>query len=199
MQEERVEGIVLQAREYRERERLLILFSPLGLLHLVVKGVTRGHLMWTEPFSHGEYLILKGRSDLFTCKEGKLLNPHIALRDNWQSLQVAGALAEAVLTTQLPGKESAGLFFLYHSYHAKVPFGKDCPAFLASFYLKLIRLEGVFGKECLVGWSLEEQKLAEKLMETTRFSELFKIEVPISFLKKAQEKALGHCGPSGKF
>lgn len=187
MQEERIEGIVLQAKEYKERERLVILFTPLGVLHLIVKGVRRGNLMWVEPFAHGEYHVRRGRSDLFTCKEGTLWDAHHEFRNDWTSLRTAGALAQAILQSQLPGKESPSLFSLYRAYHKQVMKAQG-PAFLSSFYLKLLSLEGLLAAAPLIeqGWKEEEIQLADRLVRMTQFSHLGHTEVTEEFLEKVE-------------
>ena len=41
MQEEKIEGIVLRSQDYQERHRIITLFSPQGLISLIVKSTLR--------------------------------------------------------------------------------------------------------------------------------------------------------------
>jgi DNA repair protein RecO (recombination protein O) len=146
MQEEKIEGIVLRSQDYQERHRIITLFSPQGLISLIVKSISRKNarlLALTTPFSHGEYICRQGRSELLSFHDGTLLNDHLALRESLKALQAAGALAHAILTSQMPGKPAPALFALYRSYHKQVPSFDDPAPLLASFYLKLLKHEGL--------------------------------------------------------
>jgi DNA repair protein RecO (recombination protein O) len=146
MQEEKIEGIVVRAQDYKERHRIITLFSPQGMLSLIVKGISRKNarlLTLTTVFSYGEYIYRTGRSELFLFLDGTVLSTHLALRQNLQFLQTAGALANAILASQMAGKPAPALFTLYKSYHAQVPSFKNPAPLLASFYLKLLKHEGL--------------------------------------------------------
>jgi DNA repair protein RecO (recombination protein O) len=146
MHEEKIEGIVLRSQDYKERHRIITLFSPHGLISLIVKGISRKNarlLALTTPFSHGEYVCRQGRSELWNFLDGSLLNDHLTLRQSLKSLQAAGALANAILVSQMAGKPAPALFALYKSYHRQVPQFDDPEPLLASFYLKLLKHEGL--------------------------------------------------------
>jgi DNA repair protein RecO (recombination protein O) len=146
MHEAKTEGIVLRSQDYKERHRIITLFSPQGLISLIVRGISRKNaslLALTTPFSHGEYLYRQGRSELLQFHDGTLLDDHFILRQNLKSLQAAGALASAILTSQMTGKPAPALFLLYKSYHNQVPHFDDPTPLLASFYLKLLKYEGL--------------------------------------------------------
>ncbi|MBS0605277.1 MAG: DNA repair protein RecO [Verrucomicrobia bacterium] len=146
MQEEKTEGIVLKAMDYKERHRIITLFTPQGLTSLIVRGISRKNtrlLSLTSPFCHGEYLYRRGRSELLGFRDGSVLDDNLALRKNLKSLQVAGALANAILTSQMPDKPAPALFVLYKSYHKQIPHFADPEVLLASFYLKLLKHEGL--------------------------------------------------------
>ena len=89
MHEEKTEGIVLRSQDYKERHRIITLFTPLGLISLIVKGISRknSHLLTlTTPFSHGEYIYRQGRSDLFRFHDGAVLDDHFDLRQSLRFL-----------------------------------------------------------------------------------------------------------------
>ncbi len=146
MHEEKTEGIVLRSQDYKERHRIITLFTPQGLVSLIVRGISRKNtrlLSLTTPFCQGEYLYRRGTSDLFSFRDGTVLNDHFGLRQSLKSLQIAGSLANAILSSQMPGKPSPALFVLYKSYHSQVPHFHDPAVLLASFYLKLLKHEGL--------------------------------------------------------
>jgi DNA repair protein RecO (recombination protein O) len=146
MHEEKTEGIVLRSQDYQERHRIITLFSPQGLISLIVKGISHKNarlLTLTTPFSYGEYIYRQGRSDLFHFYDGTVLDDHFDLRQNLRSLQTAGALANAILSSQMTGKPAPALFVLYKSYHKQICSFDDSSPLLASFYLKLLKHEGL--------------------------------------------------------
>lgn len=144
--EEKTEGIVLRSQDFKERHRIITLFSPRGLISLIVKNISRRNtrlLTLTTPFSHGEFIYYQGTSELLRFHDGTLLDDHLILRQNLKSLQTAGALANAILSSQMASKPSPALFVLYKSYHKQIPCFEDPTPLLASFYLKLLKHEGL--------------------------------------------------------
>jgi DNA repair protein RecO (recombination protein O) len=216
MHEEKTEGIVLRSQDYKERHRIITLFSPQGLISLIVKGISRKNarlLTLTTPFNHGEYIYYQGRSDLFRFHDGATLNDHLDLRQNLRSLQTAGALANAVLTSQMTGKPSPALFALYKSYHRQIRSFDDPEPLLASFYLKLLKHEGLLSlsshcasckegmaqafdngesfcyqhaRQGAISFSSSEWEKLLSLESAPQFSTLRSLQLPSLFLKKVQ-------------
>lgn len=146
MHEEKTEGIVLRSQDFKERHRILTLFTPEGLINLIVKNISRknmGLLSLTTPFCHGEYHYQRRHSSLLHFQDGTILDDHFNFRQNLQFLQTAGTLASAILASQLPDKPSAALFSLYKSYHKQVLNFKNPTSLLTSFLLKLLKHEGL--------------------------------------------------------
>jgi DNA repair protein RecO (recombination protein O) len=146
MHHEKTEGIVLRSQDYKERHRIVTLFTPQGLISLIVRGISRKNarlLTLTTPFCQGEYHYASGASELRVFKDGSVINDHYGLRKDLKTLQAAGSIASAILTSQMPGKPSPALFVLLKSYQAQVPLFTDPEVLLASFYLKLLKHEGL--------------------------------------------------------
>jgi DNA repair protein RecO (recombination protein O) len=146
MYEEKTEGIVLRSQDYQERNRIVTLFTPQGMLGLVVRGISRKNsrlLCLSTPFCYGEYVYHRGNSELLSFREGTVLNDYLSLRQSWKSLQTAGALASAILTSQMAGKPAPALFALYKSYQDQASHFENSEVLLASFYLKLLKHEGL--------------------------------------------------------
>jgi DNA repair protein RecO len=146
MHEERTEAIVLRSQDFKERHRIITLFSPQGLISLIVKNISKKNtrlLTLTTPFCYGEYLYRIGASELFTFQDGTILNPHLELRQSLTSLETAGNLAHAILSSQFPGKPALPLFLLYRSYHQQTASFNSPATLLASFYLKILKYEGL--------------------------------------------------------
>jgi DNA repair protein RecO (recombination protein O) len=166
MDTEHIEGIVLRSQDYKEAHRIITLFTPEGLLSLIVRGISRKNtrlLSLTTPFCHGEYHFRRGRSELFSFRDGTVLDDHFDLRGSLASLQTAGALASAILSSQLAGKPAPALFLLYKAYHKQAALFKNPGALLASFYLKLLKHEGLISlsSQCAQCESLQPLLLHE--------------------------------------
>lgn len=146
MLEEKTEGIVLRSQDFKERHRIITLFTPQGLISLIVKNISRKNsrlLSLTTPFCHGEYHYRRNNSELLHFHDGAIIDEHLNLRQSYGILQAAGTLANAILTSQMPDKPAPALFALYKSYHKQVPCFTDPTNLIASFYLKLLKHEGL--------------------------------------------------------
>jgi len=146
METEKIEGIVLRSQDYKESHRIITLFTPDGLISLIVRGISRKNsrlLSLTTPFCNAEYLYRKGRSELFSFRDGTVLDDHFSLRGSLKSLQLAGSLANAILTSQMTGKPAPALYVLYKAYHKQASHFTNPDVLLASFYLKLLKYEGL--------------------------------------------------------
>ena len=152
-EEDRCEGITLRSLEYKERERIITVFTAKGLISLIVKRMSnkKPHLLsLTSPFCQGEFLYKKKRSDLFSFLDGTVLDAHLNLRTEWRHLQAAGQLCQLLLKSQLPGKPSPAIYTLFSTYLKKVSEFEDPAALVASFQLKLLKAEGLiaFSGQC---------------------------------------------------
>lgn len=145
--EEKAQGVVLRAFDYKDRQRIITLFTQeAGVISLIIKGISKKSyrtLALSTPLSEVEVLFTKGRSELFRFVDGTLLNEHLFLRQQYAFLQTAGVLAQAILQSQLPGKPSPALYQLFLAFLKQVPNFKNPLALLCSFRLKLLKHEGL--------------------------------------------------------
>ncbi|NGX47132.1 MAG: DNA repair protein RecO [Chlamydiae bacterium] len=144
--EEKHEGLVLRSIDYKDRQKIITLFTPTrGLISLIVKGITRkkSHLLTlTSPFTKAEYHFSIRRSELYTFRDGTPLKTHHNLRQNLRHLQSATTLIKALLTSQLPGKPAPKLYNLTLTYLKHLPTFADPTSLTASFLLKLLKHDG---------------------------------------------------------
>lgn len=147
MKEEKTEGIVLRSFDYKERGRIITLFSSdYGVIDLVASTLSRKKsylLSLTSPCSQGEFLFTRGKSTLFRFKDGTLINPHVPLRQKLSSLNAASQMLQAILASQLPCKPAQDLYQMLLSYLKKIAQFEDPSPLIASFYLKLLKHEGL--------------------------------------------------------
>lgn len=144
--EEKHEGLVLRSIDYKDRQKIITLYTPTrGLISLIVKNITRkkSHLLTlTSPFTKAEYHFLIGKSDLYTFCDGTPLATHNNLRENLSHLQSATTLLKALLSSQLPGKPAPALYVLALTYLKHLPSFTNPETLSASFLLKLLMHDG---------------------------------------------------------
>lgn len=147
MQEESCEGIILRSVEYKEKERILTLFTKeKGLLSCIVKSISpkKYHLLaQTSLFCQADFLLRKTRSDLYTFIEAKIVEEHLFLRLDYSHICTAGDFTKAILHSQLPGKSSPLLFALLASFLKQIPLFSNPHPLIASYYLKILHHEGL--------------------------------------------------------
>lgn len=155
MNDEKTEGIVLKVVPFKENDRILSLFTPdQGVMSLYVRGLSKKKpaiVNLTTPLCRAEYLFRKGRSDLYHFIDGTILDLHLPLRRSYRHLEYAGKMLQAILKSQMPGKRSKNLYYLFVSYLKKLSVASFPETLWASFVLKLLKYEGLLAvdKTCL--------------------------------------------------
>jgi len=155
MTDKRVEGVVLRATPYRENDRILTVLTPdRGVISLYVRGLSKNKpavLNLTTPLCRAEFIFKKGRSDLYRFLDGSIIDLHLPLRRSYRHLEVACKILQAILKTQMPGKDSYALYLLLISFLKKLPEAKEAETFWATFQLKLLKHEGLLeiAEKCL--------------------------------------------------
>lgn len=139
-------GIILRTIPYQDSARILTVFSKTsGLMSFFIKGLSpkKSHLTsLTEPFNEVEIHYKKGRTDLHLITDLSSIHSHPDLRLRLSSLQAAGKLLHAVLSSQLPGKPAESLYRLLSLYLKNIPHFDNPHILTTSFYLKLLKHEG---------------------------------------------------------
>ncbi len=185
MGEEREEGIVLQTRDYREREKIITMLSEQsGVINLIVKGISSKSYdknACAQLFCRADYIYRRGRSDLFRYIDATLIEPHHYLRNALSTLKCAGSLGHIILKSQMPGKPSPQLYQLFRSYLQKLKTAHNFEALLTSFYLKLLKHEGIaFLHEAKKrSFSESELSLFNHLADIRSFSEIENLSVSL--------------------
>jgi len=146
-EEEKVEGIVLRAFDYKDRQKIITLFTEeVGMISLIIKNISKKNYRLfsiSTPFSEIEACYRIGSSELFQYIDGAIIDEHLELREQYGYLQTAGSLAQAILKSQLPGKPTPSLYLLFRSFLKQIPTFTHQSQLLSSFLLKLLRHEGL--------------------------------------------------------
>lgn len=143
---EKSKGIVLRAIPFKERDRILTLFTETsGMVSLIVNGLGKKNhsLGLVTPLTEGEFLYLKGNSTLYRFQDGTIVNEHLTLRTEWKYLETAGEMTRLLVQTQFPEKPAPTLYRLFSAYLKQIPHFHHQTTLLASFILKLLQHEGM--------------------------------------------------------
>lgn len=181
MIQESSKAIVLKSVFFKDNQKIITLFSEkLGLISALIKGYSSPmKSSLSELFCEAEYIFSKGNSDLRKYQDASILDLHLPLRGKLSYLKSASCLAQSLLSTQLPEKPSPHLYALFSSFLKQIPFFTSQETLLCCFYLKFLRHEGLYHKECeMPGLSIEDQSLLGKIAYLQSFEELKKEEVP---------------------
>ncbi len=163
--EEKSEGIVVRSADYKERERIITVFTPnAGLISLIVKYISPrkpNFLSLSTPFCQGEFIFRRGKSELFRFHDGTVLDEMLILRNHLNHLQAAGNMTQSILLSQMPGKAAPQLYALFLAYMKHIPYFEDASILTASFDLKILKYEGLLAltRSCSVCQSLPAQYL----------------------------------------
>ncbi len=142
-----IEGVVINATTFQERDRIISLFTPEeGLVKLVVKGAfspQKGQGSTSTPLSQIEAICTKGRSELYTCRDLSVVQSNVALRQNLATLDAACDILQTIAATQQPGKAAPELYQLLIAFLTKLPLAPNPLAISTSFRLKTLHYEGL--------------------------------------------------------
>lgn len=165
-----IEGLVLQAIPFKEKDHIVTLFTPQALLKLFVKGKQRVDAKLSAlitPFTIAEYTCQETKSDLYRFLEGKILDQNLRLREKLSFYETAQQLLRILLTSQWPGKPSLALYILTVQFLKRIPQTEKPEQLIAPFLLKLLKHEGILD---LSFFSQEEQERVEILVATRSFT-----------------------------
>lgn len=144
---EQEEGITLQSIPYKERTRIIKIYTKKrGLLSLIVKGISTKKpslLSLNSPFCFADFIYKSGRSDIYLLKDVTIKDKNLSLRGDLESINSAYLMVKAILDSQLPNKSAPTLYALLKKYIKNVSKFKCKDSLLISFLLKLLLHEGL--------------------------------------------------------
>ena len=156
-------GLLLQSIPYLGQKKILKIFTPEHGLVSLFATTTK-----LSPFCLAEWVYRKSNKEIHTLQDTTLLDPLLELRTNYNTLTAAGAIAQDLLRTQLPGKSAPDLYALTCLYLKKLPTNPHI--FAASFRLKLLLHEGLLSTEPEPSFTPTEWEQLEILAFARQFS-----------------------------
>jgi DNA repair protein RecO len=163
---EKSEGIILSINPFQEHDLIFKLITPkFGIISLFLKGGQssrrRGGTPIT-PLSKIEATFKRGNSTLFSCREVTLIDPFLKLRASFDSLEAALQMLQHLNFHQMEENRGEKLYQLLQCYLNNLPQAKSPSTLCASFKLKLLCHDGLFGPQ--TSCSHCGEKLAELML-----------------------------------
>ena len=152
----RFKGVVLGEIAYGEKDRIVSLFTPQGLFKAIEKFGKKHNL---GNFSVIDGILVEGRGDLFKLREAKVSKTFLNIRENYDAIEAALKMGEAILKTQLVDKTAEQLYLIFLGFLERIE--KNPNAYMTSFLLKLMVNEGFW--QMPEGLSVEEEQIVEVL------------------------------------
>lgn len=149
------EGIVLHTLKYGERDQILTVFTRQeGLIKLFYKGAFSGKKCGAALLTRAEFVYFPKQNSLMTCREMTLVHSYLKLRKSLACLEGAFTIAKSLLSSQCEQKYAPQLYELLICYLERLPEVSQPQMLAASFLLKILRHDGLFGltphcKKCL--------------------------------------------------
>lgn len=138
------EGIVLQSIPFKERDRILTLFTKEGgILKLFMKGKFAFQNGLSERFTVGDFLYSQGKGEMFRFCDGSVVDQNLELRTSWEVLEMGEKMCSTLLKSQLPEKEAPELYGFLISFLKKIPLVPSLDTLWSAFLVKLLKHEGI--------------------------------------------------------
>lgn len=147
MESSRSEGIILQSLPIKDFDLIVTAFTrDFGVLKFYYKnGQSRKRSKGavSSPLTCAEFIFYRRSSDLNTLSDISVVDVHVDLRNSLEKLEYSCHWLQLILKSQLQGKPSPELYSLLRTFLKALQYFANPPALHGSFYLKLLRHEGL--------------------------------------------------------
>ncbi|NGX62821.1 MAG: DNA repair protein RecO [Candidatus Anoxychlamydiales bacterium] len=138
----KTQGITLKATPFQDRSKILqILTKDFGLISVIIKNLSKKNLNLlsiSSLFTVSELVLKKAKSDIFTFRDGSLIEANMHLRKDLKFINGASFMTKAILSTNVHHKKESH-YFLLKSYLKNISINPD--AIFLSFLLKILSSE----------------------------------------------------------
>lgn len=175
-------GLIIKSQEYPPNRRIVYFFTQKGELITLFtshSGKKWQQLSYLIPLTQVEITYFPSKnSDCFYLQEVTLLSQTDLYQQTFDYIEVIGRIAATILYSQMPGKFSPLVYALCTSYTFQLPNSPDPHTLLCSFYLKLLRYEGLINfspsceATCSANFSIEELKEVYRLGYAREFQQI---------------------------
>lgn len=146
MKLETIEGIVIKSLPYQDNKRIFSLFTEKGLLSFItdVKDSRPETLLVCSPLSKGEYVFAESKGGWKKIQDSSLNFSYLNFKSSYPLLDSASLCLKAIASSQLENKPAPLLYHLLKIYLEKIQEFQDPYIIASSFFLKVLRFEGLF-------------------------------------------------------
>lgn len=169
MQTFEIEGLVLRVTPFQEKNAVVSLFTPHGLLSCFTY-LSKQQSQRISPLTFGSFLVsFKEESNLYRLKSYHINESYPEYRQSLLKLEIAANIVKTIQTTQQEHNAAAPLFELTKKYLYKLKHSKNPKILELSFLLKLLKYEGLLGTSS--SCSTCESKTLSSFVEGSFFCE----------------------------
>lgn len=188
-----IEGIVLRVTPYGERGQIASLFTlQEGKLQTITDVHQAKNREWLTPLLCIESELSVTRSSLYRTHAYSVLDSFAPLRKEYALLQHGCVLLQAVDLSQAGQKPAPKLYHLLTFYLNKLHELHQSETGVSSFYLKLLRHEGLFTPDAFAMNSDEEQMIITFLAHVLEWKALIPLILPSSLHATIAKVFLSH-------
>jgi len=178
--QEKVKGVILKTMDYKERDKIIWLFTEsLGKIAVICKGVRSQKSKYQSlirPILYGEFLLFKGSGTMYSLNEGIAINSFSSLSSSLELLTYGSYFVElADIMTQDNEPDEPAYKILVTALYLLETNVIDMELLTLAFEVKLIRNSGLkVGRE-MVPFPIS--KASENIIEFLLKTEMSKIHV----------------------
>lgn len=154
------EGVVLRATPFKEYDQIASLFTlQEGKLQIITSRACKKNVSPLNPLMRVEVQLKSASGTLYRANHYNLLDSYLSLRQQYTLLTNGCMLLKAIDLSQQGQKAAPKLYQLLMFYLTKLPELTQSDVGVSSFYLKVLRHEGLFDLSVFDGMSQEEKTI----------------------------------------
>ncbi|MGL4348806.1 MAG: hypothetical protein ACRCSV_05075 [Chlamydiales bacterium] len=173
-------GLIIKSQEYQQNKRVISFFTQKGeliTLFTIYSAKKWQQLSYLIPLTQVEVTYFPSKnSDCFYLQEATILSQTDLYQQTFGYIEVIGKIAATILYSQMPGKTSPLLYALCISYTNYLPKSSDPYTLLCSFYLKLLRYEG------LIDFSISCQAISHANFSVKELKQVYRLGYAKEFI-----------------
>lgn len=171
------ESVVLRVTPYGDTSQIVSLFTlQEGKIQAIMRA--KSNQAAVSPLLRIESELMTTNSTLYRTTMYSVLDSYRTLRENYVLLQQACALLQAIDLSQQGQKSAPKLYHLLTFYLKRLPELQQTETGASSFYLKILRHEGLFTLTAFETLSDEEKMVIQFLAHVLEWEGLIPIVLP---------------------
>lgn len=141
-----LKGLILKSQVHQESNCIVTIFSNKGLTNFFVKKGLEKHSKHRAnimPITLSEIIYENKQNHLKILKDSTLINSYNEIKNNYDSIMIAGSLITAIMDSQWFEKPTPLLYSLLVNLLENIPLFKNKKLLLSTFLLKIMKHDGM--------------------------------------------------------